>query len=53
MQSNAKATAGRNKILYVMSGFMKSWMPKFSLNTIKVLENNDLLVSEYEWTFTD
>lgn len=53
MQPNAKATVGRNNLLYIVSGFMKSGMPKFSLNTIKVLENNDLLVSEYEWTFTD
>jgi ketosteroid isomerase-like protein len=45
MQPNAKATAGRNNILHVISAFMKSGMPKFSLNTIEVWENNDMLVS--------
>lgn len=53
MQPNAKATAGRNNILHVISAFMKSGMPKFSLNTKEVWGNNDLLVSEDEWTFTD
>jgi hypothetical protein len=27
--------------------------PKFSLNTLEVWGNNELLVSEEEWTFTD
>ena len=27
--------------------------PKFSLNTVEVWGNNELLVSEDEWTFTD
>lgn len=53
MQPNAKATIGRNNILHVMSAFLKSRMPKFSLNTIEVWGNNDLLVSEDKWTFSD
>lgn len=28
-------------------------MPKFSLKTIEVWGNNDLLLSEDEWKFTD
>ena len=53
MQPNTKATVGRNNILHVISNFMKSGMPKFSLNTKQVWGNNDLLISEDEWTFTD
>jgi ketosteroid isomerase-like protein len=39
MQPNTKAIVGRNNILHVMSGFMNSGMPKFSLNTIEVWGN--------------
>jgi ketosteroid isomerase-like protein len=53
MQPNAKATAGRNNIMHVMSAFMKSGMPKFSLNTLEVWGNNELLISEDEWKFSD
>ena len=36
-----------------MSAFMKSGMPKFSSNTLEVWGNNELLISEDEWKFTD
>lgn len=53
MQPNAKSAVGRDNILHVMSAFMKAGMPKFSLKTLEVWGNKDLLVSEDEWTFTD
>lgn len=49
----AKATTDRNNILHVMSVFMKSGIPKFSLKTLIVWGNNEMLISEDEGTFTD
>ena len=53
MQPNAKSIVGKDNILHAMSVFMKTGMPKFSLKTIEVWGNSDLLLSEDEWTFTD
>jgi uncharacterized protein (TIGR02246 family) len=53
LQPNGKAVAGRENIQKLFGQWIKSGMPSFSMKTIDVWGDEDGIVAEEEWTFTD
>jgi uncharacterized protein (TIGR02246 family) len=53
MGPNEKAVIGRPAIQKVFSGWIKGGMPTFTMKTIEIWGNEEMMVAEEEWTFSD
>ncbi|POY40638.1 hypothetical protein C3L50_03840 [Flavobacterium alvei] len=53
MGPNEKSIIGRPAIQKVFSSWIKSGTPTFTMKTIEVWGNEDLMAAEEEWTFSD
>lgn len=53
MQPNAKSVVWRANIQKLFGQWMKADMPKFSMKTIEIWGNREVLAAEEEWAFTD
>ncbi|WP_300567234.1 nuclear transport factor 2 family protein [Flavobacterium sp.] len=53
MQPNDKTVSGRENIQKLFGQWMKSGMPQFSIKTIEVWGDENVLAAEEEWTFSD
>jgi ketosteroid isomerase-like protein len=53
MGPNEKAVIGRPAIQKVFSGWIKGGMPTFTMKTIEIWGNEEMMVAEEEWAFSD
>ena len=53
MAPNEKAVIGRTAIQKVFSGWIKSGMPTFTMKTIEIWGNEEMMAAEEEWAFSD
>jgi len=53
MGPNQKAVIGRPAIQKVFSGWIKGGMPTFTMKTIEIWGNEEMMVAEEEWAFSD
>ncbi len=53
MGPNEKAMIGRPAIQKVFSGWIKSGMPTFTMKTIEIWGNEEMMAAEEEWSFSD
>lgn len=53
MGPNEKAIIGRAAIQKVFSGWIKSGMPTFTMKTIEIWGNEEMMAAEEEWAFSD
>ena len=53
MGPNEKAVIGRPAIQKVFSGWIKGGMPTFTMKTIEVWGNEEMMEAEEEWAFSD
>lgn len=53
MGPNEKAVIGRPAIQKVFSGWIKGGMPTFTMKTIEIWGNEEMMAAEEEWTFSD
>jgi ketosteroid isomerase-like protein len=53
MIPNSKAVIGRTEIRKLFSSWIKDGMPTFTMKTIDVWGNGDIMAAEEEWTFSD
>ena len=53
MQPNANVTVGRQNIQKVFGQWMKAGLPKFAMKTVEVWGNENEMMAEEEWTFSD
>jgi ketosteroid isomerase-like protein len=53
MGPNEKAIVGRPAIQKVFSGWIKSGMPTFTMKTIEIWGNEEMMAAEEEWAFSD
>lgn len=53
MQPNAKEVVSRENIQKLFGQMMKAGLPKFSMKTIEIWGNEEVLTAEEEWTFSD
>lgn len=53
MGSNEKAVVGRPAIQKVFSGWIKGGMPTFTMKTIEIWGNEEMMAAEEEWAFSD
>ncbi|SHG71207.1 conserved hypothetical protein [Flavobacterium fluvii] len=50
---NQKAIIGRPAILKTFSGWIKEGVPTFTMKTIEIWGNEEMMAAEEEWTFSD
>lgn len=53
MAPNEKSVEGRANIQKLVGQWMKAGMPDFSIETVEVWGNDDVLAAEENWTFKD
>ncbi|MDI9256917.1 YybH family protein [Flavobacterium sedimenticola] len=53
MQPNGKSIVGRENIQKLFSGWIKAGIPRFSMKTIGVWGDKEVMVAEEEWIFSD
>ena len=53
MGPNEKTYIGRPAIRKAFSSWIKSGMPTFTMNTIDIWGNEDIMAAEEQWTFSD
>lgn len=53
MGPNEKAVVGRPAIQKVFSDWIKGGMPTFTMKTIEIWGNEEMMAAEEEWTFSD
>jgi uncharacterized protein (TIGR02246 family) len=53
MRPNEKSVIGRTEIRKVFSGWIKSGMPTFTMKTIEIWGNEEMMAAEEEWAFSD
>jgi uncharacterized protein (TIGR02246 family) len=53
MAPNEKSVVGRANIQKLMGQWMKSGMPNFSIETVEVWGNDEVLAAEENWSFKD
>ena len=53
MGPNAKAVIGRTEIRKIFSSWIKAGMPTFTMKTIDIWGNEDMMAAEEEWAFSD
>jgi ketosteroid isomerase-like protein len=53
MGPNAKSVIGRTAIRKVFSDWIKSGMPTFTMKTIEIWGNEEMMAAEEEWAFSD
>lgn len=53
MGANEKAVVGRPAIQKVFSGWIKGGMPTFTMKTIEIWGNEEMMAAEEEWAFSD
>jgi len=53
MGPNAKSVIGRTEIRKVFSKWIKAGMPTFTMKTIDIWGNEEMMVAEEEWAFSD
>ncbi|MBC7846191.1 MAG: nuclear transport factor 2 family protein [Flavobacterium sp.] len=53
MGPNEKAVVGRPAIQKVFSGWIKGGIPTFTMKTIAVWGNEEMMAAEEEWAFSD
>ncbi|MEO8517142.1 MAG: DUF4440 domain-containing protein [Flavobacterium sp.] len=53
MQPNGKSVVGRANIQKLIGQMMKTGMPHFTIETIEVWGDENILTAEENWTFTD
>lgn len=53
MGPNEKAVIGRPAIQKVFSGWIKGGMPTFTMKTIEIWGNEEMMAAEEEWAFSD
>jgi ketosteroid isomerase-like protein len=53
MGPNEKAVIGRPAIQKVFSDWIKGGMPTFTMKTIEIWGNEEMMAAEEEWTFSD
>lgn len=53
MSPNTKSIIGRTEIRKVFSNWIKTGMPTFTMKTIDIWGNEDMMVAEEEWAFSD
>lgn len=53
MQPNDKEVVNRENIQKIFGQMMKSGMPKFSMKTVEIWGNEEVLTAEEEWAFSD
>lgn len=53
MQPNGKSVTGRENIQKLYGEWIKTGIPRFSMKTIGVWGNSEIMVAEEEWIFSD
>lgn len=53
MGSNEKAVIGRPAIQKTFSGWIKGGMPTFTMKTVAIWGNEEMMAAEEEWAFSD
>lgn len=53
MGPNTKSVIGRTEIRKVFSSWIKAGMPTFTMKTIDIWGNEDMMAAEEEWAFSD
>ncbi len=53
MGPNEKAVIGRPAIQKTFSGWIKEGMPTFTMKTIEIWGNGEMMAAEEEWAFSD
>jgi ketosteroid isomerase-like protein len=53
MGPNEKAVIGRPAIQKVFSGWIKGGMPTFTMKTVAIWGNEEMMAAEEEWAFSD
>lgn len=53
MGPNEKSVVGRPAIQKVFSSWIKAGMPIFTMKTIEIWGNEEMMAAEEEWTFSD
>ena len=53
MGPNEEAVVGRPAIQKVFSDWIKAGMPTFTMKTIEIWGNEEMMAAEEEWTFSD
>jgi len=53
MAPNEKSVIGRPAIQKVFSGWMKAGMPTYTMKTIEIWGNEEMMAAEEEWAFSD
>lgn len=53
MGPNEKAISGRPAIQKTFSGWIKGGMPTFTMKTVEIWGNEEMMAAEEEWAFSD
>ena len=53
MGPNAKSVIGRTAIRKIFSDWIKSGMPTFTMKTVEIWGNEEMMAAEEEWAFSD